>query len=202
MPGIFLLILVWFCTCTGHGLTIVHVLHLRTSWTWDSGTLYCLYGVDIPGYPGVSQDILDLGLWDLILPLWRRHPRISWSIPGHLGPGTLGPYTASTGEPSQDVLEYPRTSWTWDSGTLYCVHSIDIPGCPGVSQDILDLGLWDLTLPPQVNHPRMSWSIPGHLGPGTLRPYTASTGGPSQDVLEYPRTSWTWDSGTLHCLHK
>ena len=115
-----------------------------TSWTWDSGTLYCLYGVDIPGYPGVSQDILDLGLWDLILPLWRRHPRISWSIPGHLGPGTLGPYTASTGGPSQDVLEYPRTSWTWDSGTLHCLHSVDIPGCPGVSQDILDLGLWDL----------------------------------------------------------
>ena len=172
----------------------------RTSWTWDSGTLHCLHGLDIPRCPRISQDILDLGLWDLTLPPWLGHPKMSQDIPGHLGPGTLGPYTASTAWTSQDVPGYPRTSWTWDSGTLHCLHGLDIPRCPRISQDILDLGLWDLTLPPRLGHAGLSQDIPGHLGPGTLGPYTASKAGTSWVVPGYPRTSWTWDSGTLHCL--
>ena len=118
----------------------------------------------------MCQDILDLGLWDLTLPPGLRHPGMSWYIPGHIGPGSLGPNAAST---------------IWD-----------IPGCPWISQDILDLGLWDLTLPPGLGHPGMSLDIPGHLGPGTLGPNTASRSGTSRDVSGYPRTSWTWDSGT------
>ena len=43
----------------------------------------------------MCQDILDLELWDL----------------------ALGPSTASKSGTSWDVPEYPRTSWTWDSGT-------------------------------------------------------------------------------------
>ena len=173
----------------------------RTSWTWDSGTLHCLHGWDIVGCPRISQDILDLGLWDLTLPPWLGHPKMSQDIPGHLGPGTLGPYTASMALTSQDVPGYPRTSWTWDSGTLHCLHGWDMLGCPRISQDILDLGLWDLKLPTRLGHRGLSQDIPGHLGPGTLGPYTASTAGTSWVVPGYPRTSWTWDSGTLHCLH-
>ena len=33
--------------------------------------------------------------------------------------------------------------------------------------------------------------VPGHLGPST-----ASKSGTSWDVPGYPRTPWTWDSGT------
>ena len=104
-----------------------------------------------------------------------------------------------------------------------------------ISLDILDLGLWDLTLPPGLEHPGMSPDIPGHLGPGnqglntalqvwdilgcpggipghhgpgtsrdilgnlgpgTLGLNTASRSGTSWDVSGYPRTPWTWDSGT------
>ena len=172
----------------------------RTSWTWDSGTLHCLQGWDMLGCPRISQDILDLGLWDLTLPPRLGHAGLSQDIPGYLGPGTLGPYTASTAGTSWDVPGYPRTSWTWDSGTLHCLHGLDIPRCPRISQDILDLGLWDLTLPPWLGHPKMSQDIPGHLGPGTLGPYTASTAGTCWVFPGYPRTSWTWDSGTLNCL--
>ena len=149
-----------------------------------------------PGCPWISQDILDLGLWDLTLPPGLGHPGMSWYIPGHLGPGTLGLDTASRSGTSRDVSGYPRTSWTWDSGTKHCLQVWNIPGCPRISKDILDLGLWDQTLPPGLEHPGMSPDIPGHLGPGTLRLNTASRSGTSQDVPGYPWTSWTWDSGT------
>ena len=43
--------------------------------------------------------------------------------------------------------------------------------------------LWQPKLPP---HPRMSWDIPGHVGPGTLGPYTAPIAWTSQDVLPPP----------------
>ena len=109
----------------------------------------------------MCQDILDLGLWDLTLPPGLGHPGMSPDIPGHLGPGTLGPDTASRSGTSRDVPGYPRTSWTWDSGTKHCLQVWDIPGCPRISQDILDLGLWDLTLPPGLGHPGMSQDILG-----------------------------------------
>ena len=173
----------------------------RASWTWDSGTLHCLHSLDMLGCPRISQDMLDLGLWDLTLPPRLGHPGLSQDIPGHLGPGTLEPYTAFMAWTCWVVPGYPRTCWTWDSGTLHCFHGLDIPRCPRISQDMLDLGLWDLTLPPWLGHPGLSQDIPGHLGPGTLGPYTASMVWTSQDVPGYPRTSWTWDSGTLHCLH-
>ena len=57
-------------------------------------------------------------------------------------------------------------------------------------QDILDLELWDLALPPSLGHPGMSPDIPGYLGLGTLGLNTASRSGTSWDVLVYP---WTWD---------
>ena len=99
---------------------------------------------------------------------------MSWYIPGHLGPGTLGPNTASSFGTSQDVRVYPRTSWTWDSGTLPCLQSWDILGCHR--------------------------DVPGHLRPGTRGPCPASTAGTSWVVRGCPRASWTWDSGTLPCL--
>ena len=72
---------------------------------------------------------------------------MSWYIPG---PGTLGSNAASTS---------------------------------GISLDMLDLGLWDLTLPPGLGHPGMSWGIPGHLVPGTLHCLH------SWDILGCPRMS-------------
>ena len=118
-----------------------HLVYPRTSWTWDTGTLHCLY---------------NLG-----------HPKISWGIPGLLGPGTLGLYTAFT-------------SW-------------DIPRNPGVSQDFLDLGHWDFTLPLHPRTPQKSWAIPGLLGPGTLGLYTAFT---SWDIPRYPGVFQDfWDLG-------
>ena len=200
----------------------------RTSWTWDPGTLHCLHGWDIPGYPRTSWT-WDLGNY-LTLPPWLGHPSMSLYFLGHLGPGTLGPclyYPIGWDIPgcpgiSQDILDlgpytasmarHPRMSRCIPGhlgpGTLgpslHCLHDWDIPGCPGISQDILDLGPWDPTLPPWLGHPRMSRCIPGHLGPGTLGPwdlaYTASMTGTSQDVLVYPRTSWTWDPGNYLTL--
>ena len=133
-----------------------------------------------------SQDMLDLGPWNLTLPPWHGHPRMSWDILGQGGPGTLGPYTASMAWTSQDMLDLGP----WDL-TLPLWH-----GCPGIFQDMLDLGPWDPTLPPCCG-----MDIPGHVGRGTLGPYTASMAWVSQDVLGHPRTCWTWDPGTLHCLH-
>ena len=101
----------------------------------------------------MCQDILDLELWDLTLPPSLGHSGMSLDIPGHLGPGTLGPNTTSRSGTSWDVL--------------------------GVSQDIMDLGLWDLTLPPDLGHPRISPDIPGHLGPVNLGLNTASRSGTS-----------------------
>ena len=120
----------------------------------------CLQVWDIPRCPGTSQDILDLGLWDLTLPSGLGHPWMSWYILGHLGPGTLGLNT--------------------------CLQVWDILRCPGVSQDILNLELWDLTLPPGLGHPGMSLDIPGHFGPGTLGSNTASWSGTFWDLLGCP----------------
>ena len=71
-----------------------------------------------------------------------------------------------------------------------------------ISQAILDLGLWELTLPPQPGYPvisrDISWDIldlgprdapgypMGHLGPGTMEPYSVSIGWTSRDVLGCP----------------
>ena len=163
----------------------------------------------------MCQGIFDLEFWDLTLPPGLGHPGMSPDIPRHLGPGTLGPNTASRSGTYQDVPGYPRTSWTWDSQIEHCLLVWDIPGCPCISWDILDLGLWDLTLPLGLEHPGMSpdipelglWDLtlplglehpgmsPDIPGPGTLGLNTASTSGISRDVSGDPRTSWTWDSG-------
>ena len=135
---------------------------------------------------------------------------------GHLGPGTLGLYTASRAGMSWDVLgESHGTCWTWDFGTLHCFHRLDIPRCPRISHGTswiwdsgtlqcfhrLDIsgfsrmslrtswtGLWDFTVP--SHSVGIFWDVPGypmgHLGPGTLGPYTVSMGWTSQDVPEYP----------------
>ena len=146
------------------------------------------------GYPGMSWDIqwdiLDLGLWDFTLPPERRCPGMSWENPmGHVGPGTLGPYTVSIGWTSRDAPGYPMghlgsgtlepysVSIGWisrdfpgcpmghigrDSGTLQCLHmQWGYSGMPrDIPWDILDLGLWDHTQSPWVGHPRMSQNIP------------------------------------------
>ena len=49
-------------------------------------------------------------------------------------------------------------------------------GHPGMSKDILDLGLWDFALPPKLGHPWLSRDVPGHLG----------RKGQSVAVLDYP----------------
>ena len=97
-----------------------------------------------------------------MLPHW---PRMSRYIPGHLGPGTLGP-----------SLYYP-IGW-------------DIPGCPGISQDILDLGPWDPTLPPWLGHPRMSRYI---RDPRTLNCLHG------WDIPGCPRETGMSDRVYLHC---
>ena len=58
----------------------------------------------------MSQNILDLGLWDLTLPPQLGHPGLSQDV-------------------SQGILDL----------TLPCLPSWDILGCPGMSQDILDV---------------------------------------------------------------
>ena len=107
------------------------------------------------GYPGMSQDIpwdiLDLGLWDFTLPPQWGYPGMSQDILGHLGPGTLGLYNASTAGIFWVVPGYPRTSWTWDS--LDCLHSWDIPW------GILDLGLWDTGTLYAASAAGTSWDV-------------------------------------------
>jgi len=84
---------------------------------------------DIPAVPGISRDILGYGIvrsqgQDILgCPCHGGSVRslgprsnMSWDIPGHLGPWTLG-----------NVL------------------GGDIPRCPGTSQDIWDLGLWAIS---------------------------------------------------------
>ena len=124
----------------------------------------------------ISQTILDLGLYTASRV---GMPGMSWENPmGHVGPGTLGPYTVSIGWTSRDAPGLPMGHL--GSGTLepYSASigwtSQDFPGCPI-----------------------------GHLGPGTLGLYSAFTC--SGDILGclgiFHGTSWTWDSGTIHCLH-
>ena len=137
--------------------------------------------------------MLDLELWDLKVP-----PQ--WGYPGI----------------------FHGTSWTWDSGTSLPPKLGRLGMSWDISWDSLDLELWDLTLPPQLGRLGMSQDIPwdildlgpytvsmgwtsqdvpeypmGHLGSGTVEPYSASTVRISQDVLRCPKTSWTcmglWD---------
>ena len=77
--------------------------------SWDSGTLHCLHGRDVPGCPGT------LGPYTA-----------SMAGMSHAGcAGTLGPYTASTAGMSQDVLGLwdltlpPWQGHVWDLVFVY-----------------------------------------------------------------------------------
>ena len=93
---------------------------------------------------------------------------------GHSGPGTLGPYmdyTASCARISQDIFHLGLQGFTlppvWDvlGSTGISKNIWDLKLCwvwttqlghPGMSQDILDLGLWSA----QLGHPGKSWDVP------------------------------------------
>ena len=131
-----------------------------TSWIWDSGTLQCFHRLDISGFSRMSHRTSWTGLWDFTVP--SHSVGIFWDVPGypmgHLGPGTLGPYTVSMGWTSQDVPEYPMGHL--GHGTLGPYSAFTV----GISQDVLRcpktpwtcIGLWDFTLSPQLGHLGMS----------------------------------------------
>ena len=71
---------------------------------------------------------------------------------GQLGPEILKyAYIASLAWTSQDVPA--------KEADLTLPTPLGRLGCPGISHNILDLGLWDLTLLTSLGHPGMSWGI-------------------------------------------